>query len=122
MEQIKTIDDELAEYGLKIRYNDADNREPIDLSIEDGEDNVAWLWGANPHDVEWECNHPVVEYEDDETQGECAICGSYCDWHTEGCADESGDGYIERVPHNWYPRKSAGGILGEIIDYYKRTF
>lgn len=118
MKQIKTIDEELAEYGLKIRYNDADNREPIDLSIEDGEDNVAWLWGANPHDVEWECNHPIVDYEDDEVQGECVVCGSFCDWHY---VDDE-DGSKSKEPHDWYPRKSAGGFLGDIIDYYKKTF
>lgn len=123
MEHIKTIDEKLADFGLKIRYNDAKDREPIDLSIEDGEDNVAWVWGSEPfHDIEWECNHPneCIEYEDDETQGECLLCGSWCDWHEEVSAD---DGYTikERIPHTWYPRQTAGGIIGEIIDYYKRT-
>lgn len=129
-----TIDKELEDYGLKIRYSDSDDREPIDLSIEDNEDNVAWVWGSEPfHDVEWECNHPdeCIEYDDDETVGECLLCGSHCDWHYENEVvseghDESGNYTCKtssnRKPHNWYPRKSAGGIIGEIIDYYKRVW
>ena len=113
----KTIDEELADFGLKIHYSDAEDRERIDLSIEDDNDNVAWLWGATPYDVDWECNHPAVDYEDDEMQGECVLCGSYCDWHYV----DDGEGHKHKEPHTWYPRKEAGGIIGEIVDYYKRT-
>ena len=118
---IDEIDKELAEYGLKIRYSDDKDREPIDFSIEDSEDNIAWVWGAKPDDVDWECNHYAVEFEDDELQGECPICGSYCDWHWETSGD---DGVVikEQVPHTWYPRKEAGGIIKEILEYYKATW
>lgn len=132
MEHLPTIDEKLAEYGLKIRHSDDKDRELIDLSIEDGEDNVAWLWGSDPyHDIEWECNHPAIKYGDDDERGECVLCGSWCDWHWEKEVvnegeDNDGNHYCQegdvRVPHEWYPRQTAGGILGEIIEYYKRTF
>lgn len=105
---------ELEDMGLSYRESDSPQREKIDFTIYDGEDNVAWVWGNSKNDLDWECSHPQVEYEDDESVGECVLCGSYCDWHEETYGD---DGYIakDRVPHNWYPRKSLGGVLEKIV-------
>lgn len=105
-------EDLLKELGLKVRESDNPERSPIDFTIEDGEDNVAWVWGEwNGYEVE--CTHPNIEYEDDETQGYCPICGEYCDWHYDISAD---DGYTikERVPHQWY--EGDGGIIKKYIE------
>ena len=115
------MENELKEYGLKVRHSEDSDREPIDFSIEDGEDNIAWVWGSDPwNDVQIECNHPreCVIFDDDEPVGECAICGATCDCHYE--ADE---GNVEDyswsgrtlVPHEWYPPKKIGGIVGKYL-------
>ena len=106
--------DELKEIGLKVFQADSPDASPIDLSIADEEDNVAWIWGS-AHDLEWECNHPseFIEYDDDETVGECALCGATCQWHKEAIDDE---GHIGRVPHEWTPPHRLKGILGRLID------
>lgn len=102
-----------ADLGLSVRESNDPNRNKIDFSIEDGEDNVAWVWGNNATDLDWECNHPsiCIEYDDDETVGECTLCGSYCDWHKAS----DGEGNMYREPHNWYPRKEVGGAIAEYI-------
>lgn len=107
------MEKELKDFGLKIRESDSPNRFNIDFTIEDEEDNVAWVWGHTPTDIDWECNHPsqCIEYDDDETVGECLLCGSTCDWHKE----TDGENYTYRVPHQWYPRKNVGGIVGKIL-------
>ena len=99
------------QYGLTIYESEAPDRERIDFSVYDSDrgDNVAWVWG-DKDDYEVECNHPNIEYEDDETQGYCPICGKYCDWHRE-VADEEGN--TERVPHEWH--EGDGGIIKEYI-------
>lgn len=106
--------DELKDMGYTIYESDAPDREPVDFSLSDEEDNVAWVWGANPNDVEYECNHPEVEYDDDETVGECVLCGSTCDWHYEASAD-CGYTIREQVPHEWYLRRDVGGLIGEYL-------
>lgn len=100
---------ELEELELSIRESDAPDRKPVDFTIEDDVDNVAWVWGdADSYEVE--CNHPHIEWEDDETQGYCPLCGKYCDWHRE-VADEYG--HLERVPHQWY--EGDGGAIKKIV-------
>ena len=114
--------DELREYDLKVRYNDSPDAEPIDIIIYDDEDNVAFLWGSNPfNDVQVECNHPTVEFDDDETVGECPICGATCTWHWQTSGD---DGYTitERVVDSWEKPKEIGGILGRYIKELKERF
>lgn len=103
-----------ADLGLLVRESDDPNRDKIDFSIEDGEDNVAWVWGNNATDLDWECNHPsqFIEYDDEETVGECLLCGSHCDWHREITDDDSN---TYRVPHEWYPRKQVGGLIAKYI-------
>ena len=111
--------DSLAEYDLKVRYNDDPDAEPIDFIIYDDEDNVAWCWGSEPwKDVQVECTHPVVEYDEDEPVGYCHICGASCNYHYE--ADE---GNVEdyhwsgrqKVPHDWVQPKEIGGIIGKYL-------
>lgn len=109
------MEEKLKEYGLKIYWNEDGNREePLDFSINDGEDNVAWVWGAHPvNDVNWECNHPYecVEFGDKDEQCECRLCGAFGDWHY--VEDDKGNKVPE--PHEWYPRRDVGGLIGEYI-------
>ena len=124
------MEDKLKEYGLKLHENDSPDRYEVDFTIEDSEDNVAWVWGYGLNDVEFECNHPYecVEFGDDDEQGQCMLCGSYCDyeikeeWLDEG-HDEDGKciGKIiqTREPIEWYPRRNIGGIIGDYLKGYK---
>lgn len=112
------MEKELKEYGLTIRESDDPERQLVDFTIEDEEDNVATVWGDRFDDVEWECNHPYqcIEFGDDrEEQGECLLCGAWCDWH--GVADENGHTYPE--PHDWYPRRDVGGMIGKYLKELK---
>ena len=104
--------DELRDRGYTLYESEAPDRLPIDFSIADEEDNVAWVWGDR-HDTDFECNHPsdCVEYDDDETVGECKLCGQFCMWHY---ADD-GEGHKERAPHEWTPRRTVGGLIGKIL-------
>lgn len=106
--------DELHKFGLTYRESDAPDRMKIDFTLEDGEDSVASVWGDKPSDVDFECGHPsiAIEYGDDDEGGQCALCGVSCDWHWAS----DGEGYKERVPHEWYPRRNPGGIIGEILE------
>jgi hypothetical protein len=124
---------ELKQYGLRVhwinRSQDDDDYEPIDFTIHDKADNVAWVWGSNPwNDVQIECDHPemCVEWGDDDEQGECKICGAKCDWHWENEVVDEGhndDGscYIRtgmvRKIHDWHMPKTIGGIVGEYMTY-----
>lgn len=100
-------EEKLKELGLSIRESDNPDRDTVDFTIEDAEDNVVWVWGT-PEDYEVECPHDFTDYEDDETVGECPICGATCDWHWE--TDENGR---YRVPHEWH--KGNGGIIKQYI-------
>lgn len=115
-------EDLLKELGFKVRESDNPERSPIDFTIEDGKDNVAWVWGSGEivavdnerydYDYEVECDHAIVDYGDDDEQGYCPICGKHCDWHYEESAD---DGYTikERVPHCWH--EGDGGIIKQYV-------
>lgn len=111
--------DELKDMGYTLIESDSPNRQKYDFSMSDREDNVAWVWGDD-HDLDYECNHPddCIEYDDDETVGECLLCGSHCSWHREESAD---DGYTisERVPHEWCLRSEVGGLIKKIIEEQK---
>ena len=106
--------DELKNLDLVLYESESPDRQPIDFSISDGEDNVAWVWGDN-HDVDFECNHPseCIEYGDDEAVGECILCGSHCMWHKVVVDDE---GNIGREPYEWFPRRDVGGVLKKLVD------
>ena len=111
---MKDFEKELKDYGLYYRESDHPDRKAIDFSIDDGEDNVCWVWGNSADDIEWECDHPAVEYDDDESVGECVVCGATCDWHWDISAD---DGYIvkDRVPYCWHRADKVGGLIKKYI-------
>lgn len=106
--------EQLEGYGLNIRESDNPERLLIDFSVEDEVDNVAWVWGNNVDDVDWECWHPhqCIDFGDGEEQGECLLCGSWCDYHYE--EDDQGNKVPE--PHEWYPRRDVGGLIGEYLE------
>lgn len=108
----------LDELELEYRESDAPDRLQIDFTITDEEENVAWVWG-DAKEVEWECNHPRVEYDDDETVGECLVCGAVCDWHYEPYVDGDIVG-AERRPHEWYRPDHVGGAIADIINELKK--
>ena len=125
--------EQLKDYGMYIRHSDAQDREPIDFEIRDIETDelYATVWGSEPwKDVQIDCEHPSghVEYEDDETVGECPICGATCDWHREGYADGFGEVYEERVPHDWHkPEENSapydiGGIVKKDLKEMQEVF
>ena len=108
------MEEALKEFDLHVEYSEAENREPIDFEIRDNHGELyATVWGSEPwNDVQIGCDHDFVEYDDDETVGECPICGATCYWHYQESAD---DGYIikERVPHEWISPDKIGGIVGK---------
>lgn len=110
---MSSVSEELKKYGLTIRESDNPERQLVDFSIEDGEDNVAWIWGDRYDNVDWECNHPYqcIDFGDGEEQCECLLCGSYGDYHYE--EDDQGNKVPE--PHDWYPRRDVGGLIGEYL-------
>lgn len=119
--------DALAEYDLKVRYNDAPDSEPIDIIVYDDEDNVAFAWGSEPwKDVQVECNHPdqCIEYDDDEPVGRCALCGATCETHYEadnGNVEDYAWSGRRQVPTSWTMPKEPGGIIGDYLkDLQKR--
>lgn len=119
--------DALAEYDLKVRYNEDPDSEPIDIIVYDDEDNVAFVWGSEPwKDVQVECNHPdqCIEYDDDEPVGRCALCGATCDCHYEadnGNVEDYAWSGRRLVPTSWTTLKEPGGIIGDYLkDLQKR--
>ena len=119
--------DALAEYDLKVRYNEAPDSEPIDIIVYDDEDNVAFAWGSEPwKDVQVECNHPdqCIEYDDDEPVGRCALCGATCETHYEadnGNVEDYAWSGRRQVPTSWTMPEEPGGIIGDYLkDLQKR--
>lgn len=107
------MNEQLKGYGLTVRESDSPERQLVDFTVEDGEDNVAWAWGDRPSDTEWECNHPYqcIDFGDGEEQCKCLLCGSFGDYHYE--EDDQGNKVPE--PHEWYPRRDVGGLIGEYL-------
>lgn len=119
----------IEKWGWNVYHNDAPDALPLDISVGDGEDNVAWVWGNDPKDIsqiEWECNHPAedVEFGGDDERGECKLCGATCDWGwvkdvvSEGYDDE--DKYFAtvgeaRVISEWHNPKQISGVLWEYV-------
>lgn len=108
------VKQELKDYRLALLEREDPERQLVDFEIADEDDNVAWCWGDSYTDVDFECSHPdvCVEYEDDESQCECMLCGSWGDWHKE----DDGEGHFSRVPHEWYPRRMPGGLIGQYLE------
>ena len=109
--------DKLKDYGLNLRESDNPDRDPVDFTIESEEDNVAWVWGHSLFDLDWECDHPYqcIEFGDGEEQCECLLCGSFGDYHYE----EDSQGNKVPEPHEWYPRRSPGGLIGKYLKELK---
>lgn len=103
----------LKELGLKVYESEAPDRQLVDFDVSDDEDNVAWVWGDRLDDVDWECNHPYqcINFGDGEEQCECTLCGSFGDYHYE----EDDEGHKVPEPHEWYPRRNVGGLIGEYL-------
>lgn len=112
------MEEKLKEYGLTLRESDSQDRELIDFEICDDDDNVAWVWGGTPDDVEVECNHPYqcIEWGDDDERGECKLCGATCDWSYE----EDDEGHKTKEPHTWHAPEKQGGIIGECLDNIRK--
>lgn len=119
-------EEELRKYGLNVRESDNSEREPIDFTIEDKEDNVVWVHGGSLDDVDYECSHPTEPVWDGEDYGVCPVCGETCDWHWEKQVvdeghDADGDYFCKeaevRVVDYWSgPRPyGVGGLIGEYI-------
>lgn len=117
--------DELREFDLKVRHSDAPDAEPIDLIIYDDDDNVAWVWGVDPSDVQVECTHPdqCVEYDDDEPVGQCALCGASCSAHYEmdaGNVEDYSWSGRRLVPTEWEMPDEPGGIIDDYLKELKQ--
>lgn len=113
-----SMKDGFKSYGLHLIENDDPDRENIDFYVECEGDNVAYVWGDTKDNVEWECNHPIVNYDDDEPVGECLLCGCACDCHYEpdiGNVEDYSWSGRRLVPHEWYPRRDIGGLIGEYL-------
>lgn len=109
------MENELAEYDLHVVHSDAEDRMKIDFKIYDDHDTFcAEVFGDKPDDVEVVCEHPAVEFDDDETVGECPICGAWATWHWETSAD---DGIVieDRIVDSWEQQKEVGGIVGRYL-------
>lgn len=109
--------DELKDYGLTFVENDDESRECIDFIIKEDNDGVVAVWGNKPDDVDFECSHPYqcIDFGDGEEQCECLLCGSFGDYHYE----EDDEGHKVPEPHEWYPRRDVGGLIGEYLKELK---
>lgn len=119
------MQDRLKEYWLEAHYNDSPDAKAIDFSIADAEDNVCWVWGNAPDDVEVECDHPnqCIEYDDDEPCGRCELCGATCTCHYEVDEGNVGDYYWKGrvlVPTEWTIPDQPSGIIGEYLEGLKK--
>lgn len=119
----------LEDNNLRVEHSENPDREPIDFDIRDAktDERYATIWGSNPfNDIQADCEHPdyMIEYDDDESVGECLLCGSTCFWHKE-VDDGDVEGYhwsgVRRVPHEWMG-DCKGGIIGKLINNIKETF
>lgn len=115
---MEDINQELMVYGLKLVESDDLNRQKIDFVLQDEEDNIFWCWGEQPNDVDWECNHPYqcIDFGDSNEKCECLLCGSFGDYHY----DKDEEGHDVPEPHEWYPRRDVGGLIGEYLKELER--
>lgn len=114
------MEEALKEYDLHVEHSEAEDREPIDFEIRDSRGELyATVWGSHPtDDVQIDCNHDFVEYDDDETVGECPICGATCYWHYE----DDGEGHRVRTPHDWHVPEKIGGIVGKYLQELEKKW
>ena len=124
---------ELNKLGLRKYEAEAEDREPIDFSISNEEDNKCWVYGSEPwRDYHVECDHPdeAIEWGDDDECGECLLCGAQCSWRWveedeyEG-TDEYGDivssksGY--REIGEWHDTGNKG-LVGKYLEQLRENF
>lgn len=134
------MEKEIEKLGFKIYHkehhgnsDDPDDYEPVDFTIANSEDNVAWVWGSHPtNDVVVECNHPeeALDWGDDDECGECLLCGDQCMWQWrtvyeyEGREDNgdiimSKDGY--REIGEWHHTGNKG-LIGKYLEEMAKEF
>ena len=109
------MEEQLKEHYLHIEQNEKPNKYPIDFEIKDKQGKLwAAVWGESVNDIEIECDHPAVEFDDDEHVGECVVCVAWTTWHWEKYND---DGYpcYERIVDSYIPQKEPGGIIKEYL-------
>lgn len=107
------IESMLEPYGLRVYENDAPDRQLVDISVGDKEGSIATVWGDSYSDLDFECDHPniCIEFSNSDEQCQCMLCGAYGDWHYE--EDDKGNQVPE--PHEWYPRRDLGGLMGQYL-------
>lgn len=116
-----TLEGDLEELDMHAIYSKKEDRDPIDFEVRDDRSVFcAEVFGTKPYDdIQIVCEHPVVEFDDDETVGECALCGATCTWHNEVVSD--GDCIIkDHVVDEWDDHtayKENNSVLGR---YFKR--
>lgn len=116
--------EQLSEVDLCVEQN-VNSEKPIDFSVKDSAGETCCdVWGNTPDDVEFECSHPIVEFDDGEPVGECLLCGAKCDCHYEA-DDGNVEGYYwsgrRQVPTSWAMPDKPGGIIGDYLkDLQKR--
>lgn len=134
--------EELDKLGLKKYESEDKDREPIDFSIANDEDNVAWVYGTYQtvavdnkryeYDTCVECNHPeeALDWGDDDECGECLLCGDQCLWHWEEGQEYEGtddDGYVissgysDRVIDEWHHTDNKG-LIGKYLEQLREEF
>lgn len=109
------MEEALKEYDLHVVESTEPDRRKIDFRILDDHNAFcAEISGDNPNDVEIDCEHPMVEFDDDEHVGECPICGAWATWHWEESAD---NGYTvrDKCVDSWDYENVPGGILGKYL-------
>lgn len=109
------MEEELKEYDLHIVESEKEDRCPVDFEIRDNYNTFcAEVWGDDASDIQIVCEHPTVEFDDDETVGECPVCGATCTWHWDISAD---DWYVvkDRMVDSWERPDRIGGIVGKYI-------
>lgn len=112
--------DELDDLDLYAYYSEAKDREAIDFEIRSKKTDelYATVWGSEPwNDVQIDCDHELVEWGDDDEQGECILCGATCDWHYE-----MDDGYRYKVSHEWHTPKKIGGVVGRELERLQKEW
>ena len=116
------MQEELKEYDLHIVESEKGDRYPVDFEIRDNYNTFcAEVWGEDAEDMQIVCEHPTVEFDDDEYVGECPLCGAWATWHWQESAD---DGYTvkEQVVDTWDYQEVPGGILGKYLEELKKKW
>lgn len=114
-----SINEDLKEYDLHMESHKSTPVLLIDFEIKnDKGETYAEVWGSNPFDdCEVSCYHDISEFDDDETVGECPLCGTTCNWIW--VHDEDGK---HREPYQWTKSEEIGGIIGKYLKELRKTW